>query len=65
MVTGSGFGRQAMDRILNHADHTVGSIYDRHGYANEDRHIMNAVAAKIMALVEGHAEAGNAVNFSR
>jgi integrase len=52
MVTGSGEGRQAMDRILNHADRSVGSIYDRHGYAGEDKRIMEKVAAKIMALVE-------------
>jgi integrase len=53
MVTGAGFGRQAMDRILNHADRSIGSVYDRHGYAAEDRHIMETVAAKIMALAEG------------
>jgi integrase len=52
-VTRLGFGRQAMDRILNHADRSVGSVYDRHGYADEDQHIMEVVAAHIVALVEG------------
>jgi integrase len=64
MVTGCGFGRQAMDRILNHADHSTGSVYDRHSYAQEDRAIMETVAAKIMALVEGRA-ADNVVTLQR
>jgi integrase len=53
MVTALGHGRQAMDRILNHADHSVGSIYDRHAYAREDQHIMESVAVKFISLVEG------------
>ena len=52
-VTRLGFGRQAMDRILNHADHSVGSVYDRHGYGTEDQHIMEAVASHIIGLAEG------------
>ena len=28
-------------------------VYDRHGYAEENKRIMEAVASKIMALVEG------------
>jgi integrase len=64
-VTGLGFGRQAMDRILNHADNSVGSIYDRHSYAKEDRHIMESVGSRIMALVEGRVEGSKVVPFSR
>jgi integrase len=52
LVTAGGHGRQAMDRILNHADSSVGSIYDRHSYAATDAQIMESVANKIMALVE-------------
>jgi integrase len=55
MVTAAGFGRQAMDRILNHADHSVGSVYDRHSYVAEDRAIMETIADKILALIEGRA----------
>jgi integrase len=51
-VTGLGFPRSAMDRILNHRDNSVGSIYDRHSYAKEDQRIMEAVAARIMQLIE-------------
>jgi integrase len=62
MVTALGFGRPAMDRILNHADRSVGSIYDRHSYSVEDQRIMAAVAAKIVALAEGaEGEAANVV----
>jgi integrase len=60
-VTALGFGRQAMDRILNHADHSIGSIYDRHAYAREDRHIMETVASRIMALVAGRGGAADNV----
>jgi len=58
-ITSLGFGRQAMDRILNHADRSTGSIYDRYGYEQQDQHIMEAVAARIMALVEGREDADN------
>jgi integrase len=49
-VTGLGFGRPAMDRILNHRDGGVGSIYDRYGYVEEDKRIMEAVAAHLTNL---------------
>jgi integrase len=59
-----GVGRQAIDRILNHADRSVGSIYDRHGYGPEDQRIMEMVAARIMALVEGREEeTGKIINI--
>jgi integrase len=51
-ITALGFGRQAMDRILNHSDNSVGSIYDRHGYTTEDRHIMESVGQHFMLLIE-------------
>ena len=52
-ITGLGFGGDAMDRILNHKTGGVRRVYDRHGYAEENKKIMEAVAAHIMALVEG------------
>jgi len=52
-VTALGFGRDAMDRILNHKSHGVSAIYDRYSYATEDQRIMEAVASKVMALVDG------------
>jgi integrase len=63
-VTRLGFGRQAMDRILNHTDSGVGSVYDRHGYAAEDKKIMEAVTAKFMAMINGEQEADNVVRIA-
>jgi integrase len=52
-VTALGHGRAAMDRILNHSDSGVGSVYDQHSYAAEDRRIMEAVTRHVTMLVEG------------
>jgi integrase len=51
-VTGLGFGRDALNRVTNHREGGIASVYDRHGYAEENKRVMEAVAAKIMALVE-------------
>jgi integrase len=59
-ITALGFGRDAMNRIQNHKEGGIASVYDRHGYAEEGKRVMEAVAAKIMALVEGE-PAGNVV----
>ena len=63
-VTALGFGRDAMNRIQNHREGGIASVYDRHQYATETKAIMEAVAAKIIGLVEGRA-AGNVVPFAR
>jgi integrase len=61
-VTQLKFGRQAMDRLLNHSDrHTISAVYDRHGYANEDKRIWDRVAAHILELVEGRSGDGKVV----
>jgi integrase len=60
-VTALGFGRQAMDRILNHADNSVGSIYDRHAYSTEDKRIMETVAMHVIELAEGRRAATNVI----
>jgi integrase len=52
-VTRLGFGRSAMNRIQNHVEGGIGSVYDRHSYATETRQIMEAVAAEIVRLAEG------------
>jgi len=52
-VTRLGFGREAMNRIQNHVEGGIGSVYDRYGYADENRRIMEAVAAEIVRLAEG------------
>jgi integrase len=52
-ITALGFGRAAMNRIQNHIEGGIGDVYDRHDYGPEIQRVMEAVAAKIMALVEG------------
>jgi hypothetical protein len=44
-----------MDRIANHRTST--DVYDRHGYADEDKRIMAAVARHVIGLVEGRRRA--------
>lgn len=51
-ITALGFGRDAMNRVQNHKEGGIGSVYDRHQYAEENKRIMETVAAKLMALAE-------------
>jgi len=60
-ITGLGFGRDTMNRIQNHKEGGIASVYDRHGYADENKRVMEAVAAKIMSLVDGEPIASNVV----
>jgi integrase len=62
-ITGLGFGRDAMNRIQNHREGGIADVYDRHGYEAETKTIMESVANKIMALVEGHD--GKVLPFAR
>jgi integrase len=55
-ITSLGFGRDAMNRIQNHAEGGIASVYDRHQYSAENKRVMEAVAAKLMALVNGEAD---------
>jgi integrase len=64
-VTGLGFGRDALNRVTNHREGGIASVYDRHGYAEENKRVMEAVAAKIIALAEGRGLAENIIQFDR
>ena len=61
-ITRLGFGRDAMDRVANHRTSTVTDVYDRHGYADEDKRIMAAVARHVLSIVGG-TSTGNVVNL--
>jgi integrase len=50
-IASLGFGRDAMNRIQNHKEGGIASVYDRHRYTDENKKIMEAVANKIMSLV--------------
>jgi integrase len=62
-ITALGKGREAMNRIQNHVEGGIADVYDRHKYADENKRIMEAVASRIMALVEGGAVASNVVEL--
>jgi integrase len=51
-VTGLGFGHDALNRVTNHREGGIANVYDRHGYAMENKKVMEATAARIMSLVE-------------
>lgn len=54
-IAALGFGREAMNRVQNHKEGGIATVYDRHQYADENKRVMESVAARIMALVEGRA----------
>jgi integrase len=62
-VTGMGFGREAMNRVQNHREGGIASVYDRHQYAEENKRVMEAVAARIIVLAEGGPVASNVVEL--
>jgi integrase len=65
-VTGLRHGRDSMDRVLNHKEgkKKVTDIYDRYEYAEEDKFIMESVAANLMALIDGSG-AANVIAFGK
>jgi integrase len=63
-ITALGFGRDAMNRIQNHREGGIASVYDRHAYTEENKRVMEAVAAHILALAEGR-EAAKVLPFKR
>ena len=60
-ITGLRFTRDAMNRIQNHKEGGIADVYDRHDYADENKRVMETVAAHIMALVKGRPADGNVV----
>jgi integrase len=52
-ITALGFGRDAMNRIQNHKEGGIADVYDVFRYEVENKRIMEAVARKIMTLIEG------------
>lgn len=64
LVTGLGFTRDQMNRLQNHKEGGIGSVYDRHHYRDENRRIQEAVVAKVLRLV-GKKSQGSVVAFRR
>jgi integrase len=61
-VTSLGFGTDAMNRVTNHKEGGIASVYDRYQYAEENKRIMEAVASRLLTLAEGKA-ASNVLSF--
>jgi integrase len=61
-VTSLGFGRENMDRILNHKPKgSVTDVYDRSDYSGEVKRVTEAVASHIVRLATGQPIKGNVV----
>jgi integrase len=60
-ITALGFGRDAMNRIQNHKEGGIATVYDRHQYADENKRIMEAVAARLL----GHSNVVVRASFGR
>ncbi len=63
-ITALGFGRDPMNRVQNHREGGIADVYDRHRYEDENKRVMEAVASKLMALVERRSE-GNVIRFGQ
>lgn len=64
-ITALGFGSDAMNRIQNHIEGGITSVYDRHQYSEENKKIMEAVAQRIMSLAEGGIPSAKVLNFTK
>jgi integrase len=64
-IAALGFGRDAMNRIQNHKEGGIGSVYDRHQYAEENKRVMETVAAHLLALATGQRAASNVLPFAK
>ncbi len=64
-ITRLGFGREAMNRVQNHKEGGIASVYDRHQYSEENKQIMETVAQHIMALVAGTPSEGKVIPLPR
>jgi integrase len=52
-ITGLGFSRFVMHRILNHTESGVGIVYDLYEYDREKRQALEAWAARVQEIVTG------------
>src|SRR5215471_11192697 len=60
-ITRLGHGREAMNRIQNHKEGGIASVYDRFEYGAENKRVMEAVASHLLALTQGDAAPSNVV----
>jgi hypothetical protein len=53
-----------LNRVTNHREGGIASVYDRHGYADENKRVMETVASRIITLAEGRADEGRVIPFA-
>ncbi len=61
LMTGMGISRLVVSKILNHAEHGVTHVYDRHGYDAEKRAALEKWAARLEQILSG--KQGKVVNL--
>jgi integrase len=62
-VTRLSFGTDAMNRVTNHREGGITSVYDRHHYAEENKRIMETVARHLVDLA-GDKASSNVVHLA-
>lgn len=62
-MTSMGISRLVVSKILNHAEHDVTSVYDRHSYDMEKRAALDKWAGRLEQILTG--EKGKVVPFSQ
>ena len=60
-ITGMGFPRFIMDRVLGHVEPGVGRRYDRHDYLREKKAALDAWGGKLRRIITGKKAAEYAV----
>lgn len=65
MITSLSYSRDCMNRIQNHREGGIGSVYDRYAYEKENKAVMESVANKIMSLIRPALKAGRSGRSSK
>jgi integrase len=60
-ITRLGFGRDAMNRVQNHREGGIADVYDRHEYEDENKRVMETVAAHLLMLARGDDATSNVI----
>ena len=64
-MTGMGINRLTVAKILNHAEHEVTAVYDRHSYDQEKRQALDAWGPRLEKIVTGTRKTGKIVSLRR
>jgi len=64
MSIGGKIERDHAERVLGHAIHGVGGVYDRHAYLEEKRAALEILAATVADIVKGPRPAGKVVKLA-